>query len=105
MDSSDKSPLNDATVLPVPPPLPGRVIIRCHPNRLAMDGSSGYSHISTAMPDMWDRLFNEGYRADVLINTDSGGIIYAHASILVSCFICHFLNLMRVIQYDNEDLV
>ncbi|GAA0184561.1 hypothetical protein LIER_31849 [Lithospermum erythrorhizon] len=29
-----------------------------------------------------DRLFDDGYRADVLINTDRGGVIYAHANIL-----------------------
>lgn len=37
----------------------------------------------TATKNTWDCLFDEGYRADVSINTDNGGIIYAHASILV----------------------
>nr|XP_016480334.1 PREDICTED: BTB/POZ and TAZ domain-containing protein 4-like isoform X1 [Nicotiana tabacum]XP_016480335.1 PREDICTED: BTB/POZ and TAZ domain-containing protein 4-like isoform X1 [Nicotiana tabacum] len=36
----------------------------------------------TAAKNMWDCLFDEGYRADVSINTDNGGTIYAHASIL-----------------------
>lgn len=34
------------------------------------------------MTELWDRLFDEAYRADVKIHTDSGIIIYAHASIL-----------------------
>ncbi|KVI08913.1 BTB/POZ and TAZ domain-containing protein 4-like [Cynara cardunculus var. scolymus] len=37
---------------------------------------------SLAMIELWDRLFDEAYRADVKIHTDNGTIIYAHASIL-----------------------
>ena len=43
--------------------------------------------MSTATKDLWKRLFDEGYKADVCINTDNGGIIYAHSNILVSWFI------------------
>ncbi|KAJ9177364.1 hypothetical protein P3X46_012591 [Hevea brasiliensis] len=31
---------------------------------------------------MWERLFDEGYRADVIIHTDKGRSIYSHARIL-----------------------
>ena len=43
--------------------------------------------VSVATRDMWERLFDEGYEADVLINTDNSGTIYAHSYILVSPFI------------------
>uniref|UniRef100_A0A5B6ZMX9 BTB/POZ and TAZ domain-containing protein 4 n=1 Tax=Davidia involucrata TaxID=16924 RepID=A0A5B6ZMX9_DAVIN len=79
-----ESPLIGERIFPVPPPLPGPSAISCHPKGLVMDGSAlrGYSCVSTATRDLWERLFDEGYRADVSINTDTGDIIYAHASIL-----------------------
>uniref|UniRef100_A0A5B6ZLA2 Putative BTB and TAZ domain protein 4 n=1 Tax=Davidia involucrata TaxID=16924 RepID=A0A5B6ZLA2_DAVIN len=85
MDSSrEESPLIAERVFPVPPPLPHPSTISYHPKETVMDGSRlrGYSCVSTATRDLWERLFDEGYRADVSINTDNGGIIYAHASIL-----------------------
>ncbi|PQP96308.1 BTB/POZ and TAZ domain-containing protein 4 [Prunus yedoensis var. nudiflora] len=48
----------------------------------SLDTNVGYSCVSTATKDSWERLFDEGYRADVSVNTDDGGIIYAHANIL-----------------------
>jgi hypothetical protein len=66
----------DSSSVPIPPPLPSK-----------SDGLKkklGHSSVSTATRDMWDRLFNDGYKADVVIYTDNGSIIYAHANILVS---------------------
>lgn len=37
---------------------------------------------AAATRDIWDRLFDEAYKADVIIITDSGASIYAHASVL-----------------------
>nr|DAD41488.1 TPA_asm: hypothetical protein HUJ06_015811 [Nelumbo nucifera] len=53
---------------------------------LNKDGSPvrGYSLVTTCTRNMWDRLFHEGYRADVRISTDDGGDICAHADVLVS---------------------
>ncbi|KAK2983285.1 hypothetical protein RJ640_030564 [Escallonia rubra] len=84
MDSSSKeSSFLAEKALPIPPPLPGQVITSYRKGFVANSLSArGYLRVSTAMPDMWDRLFDEGYRADVSISTDSGGVIYAHASIL-----------------------
>lgn len=75
-------------VSPTVPPWPGPVTNSLHKGS-SNDGSpqKGYSCVSTATRDLWDRLFDEGYKADVSINTDDGGIIYAHANILVSLFI------------------
>ncbi|CAB4284109.1 unnamed protein product [Prunus armeniaca] len=65
------------------PPWPGPVTNNFHKG-LSIDGSPqrGYSCVSAATKDSWERLFDEGYRADVSVNTDDGGIIYAHANIL-----------------------
>lgn len=84
MDNSYRSTLNSKKEIPVPPPLPGRVTTSYRAKQNIMGCSSGSNFVCTAMPNMLDRLFDEGYRADILINTDSGNIIYAHATILVS---------------------
>ncbi|XP_004511846.1 BTB/POZ and TAZ domain-containing protein 4 [Cicer arietinum] len=86
MTNMDGQSLHNAKKLvPVPPPLP-RSAATGYPceylvmNNLAPRGQS--SCISSATRDLWERLFNEGYKADVRINTDNGGIVYAHSSII-----------------------
>jgi hypothetical protein len=89
MDSNrEGSPLVSEKIAPVAPPLPGTATSSYHGSRVR-----GYCCASTATKDLWERLFDEGYRADVSINTDNGGIIYAHANILVSQFIPCMFNL------------
>ncbi|XP_059282693.1 BTB/POZ and TAZ domain-containing protein 4-like isoform X1 [Lycium ferocissimum] len=63
--------------LPNPPPLPVALTTYSYKSR-----KSPHCSFSTATKHTWDSLFDEGYRADVSIYTDNGGIIYAHASIL-----------------------
>lgn len=80
---SEELPLVAKKEAPVPPP-------RCppttsyHQKGLFVNASTlrGYSCVRTATRDLWDQLFEEGYRADVTISTDNGGSIYAHASVL-----------------------
>lgn len=76
---------------PPPPPLPRPST--SHSKRAVENRSSsairGHSCVSTTTKDSWDRLFDEGYRADVSIKTENGGIIYAHSSILVSSLSCY----------------
>ncbi|KAJ7944516.1 BTB/POZ and TAZ domain protein [Quillaja saponaria] len=74
----------DNKVIPAPPPLPQPSVYPCHKKGLLMNGSPsrGYSYVSRATRDMWERCFDEGYKADVCINTDNGGIIHAHSNIL-----------------------
>lgn len=75
--------------LPIPPPLPSHSKHSIHQKRLASASpNGGCCCASTSVNSTWDRLFDEGYRADVLIHTDHDGIIYAHASVLVSSCIC-----------------
>lgn len=71
---------------PRPPSLP--VPSTSYRMGLVTNGSTvrGYSNISPETKDLWERLFDEGYRADVSINTDNGGIISGHSNILVSLF-------------------
>ncbi|XP_071730972.1 BTB/POZ and TAZ domain-containing protein 4-like [Rutidosis leptorrhynchoides] len=58
---------------PVPPPLPVA--------RTAVMGRKNH-HVSAATTESWDRLFDDAYRADVAIHTNSDDIIHAHSSIL-----------------------
>ncbi|XP_009759977.1 BTB/POZ and TAZ domain-containing protein 4 [Nicotiana tabacum] len=70
--------------LPNPPPLPvsftnSRQEIKFVTRKSAV---RKYCCTPSATKNTWDCLFDEGYRADVSINIDNGGILYAHASIL-----------------------
>lgn len=79
MDSFlEESPLLVKRVSPAAPPLPGPATTSYRSKVLVEDGS-----VNAATRDLWDRLFDEAYGADIIINTDNGGILYAHASILV----------------------
>ncbi|XP_021751426.1 BTB/POZ and TAZ domain-containing protein 4-like [Chenopodium quinoa] len=63
---------------PLPCAQPKRVLVKSK-------GISSYKDqcsVSTATTDLYDRLFDEAYRADVVVHTDDGGQIYAHANIL-----------------------
>jgi hypothetical protein len=76
--------------IPTPPPSPqsaatGYPCEYVVMNNLAQRGRN--SCVSSATRDLWERLFNDGYKADVCINTDNGGIVYAHSNIIVSSFI------------------
>ncbi|KAE8697358.1 BTB/POZ and TAZ domain-containing protein 4 [Hibiscus syriacus] len=66
-------------VYPTPPPLPVKA-----PSNGRKNGSAttGNDCASTTTKDLWDNLFDGGYRADVTIETDNGDIIYGHANVL-----------------------
>ncbi|XP_027179082.1 BTB/POZ and TAZ domain-containing protein 4 [Coffea eugenioides] len=84
MESSLTSEQTAPVPLPLPPPLPYPAITSLHQKRLSPRASQnwGSCRASTAGNPALDRLFDGGYRADVLIHTDHGGVIYAHASFL-----------------------
>ncbi|XP_011011007.1 PREDICTED: BTB/POZ and TAZ domain-containing protein 4 [Populus euphratica] len=85
MDNISKEfPLVSKKGAPVPPPSRGPPTTSYHQKGLFINASTlrGYSCVCTATRDLWDKLFDEGYRADVTISTDNGGSIYAHASVL-----------------------
>ncbi|KAK1433140.1 hypothetical protein QVD17_10046 [Tagetes erecta] len=62
--------------IPIPPPLPTKTAT----NKVVMRGRR--CCVSASTTELWDRLFDDGYRADVSVKTTSGDIIYAHSSIL-----------------------
>lgn len=87
MDSSfEDSFLVSKKVSPRPPSLP--VPSTSSRKGLVTNGSTvrGHSNVSPETKDLWERLFDEGYRADVSISTDNGGVISGHSNILVSLF-------------------
>lgn len=61
--------------IPKPPPLPRKKLNR---------GLAKYCSVPKETKDLWEKLFKEGYGADVHIVTDDGSIIAAHQSVLVS---------------------
>ncbi|KAK4262396.1 hypothetical protein QN277_027961 [Acacia crassicarpa] len=71
-------------IIPLPPPYPHPPVTRCSCKDVLMKNSppSGRSCVPVATRELWERLFDEGYEADVFIDTDNGGTIYAHSHIL-----------------------
>ncbi|GLT46797.1 hypothetical protein SLA2020_205270 [Shorea laevis] len=69
---------------PAPPPLPGPATPIYNRRGLMMNESPlrGHCCVSTSTRNLWDGLFDGGYRADVAVYTDNGGVIFAHANIL-----------------------
>uniref|UniRef100_A0A7N0T5M6 BTB domain-containing protein n=1 Tax=Kalanchoe fedtschenkoi TaxID=63787 RepID=A0A7N0T5M6_KALFE len=67
----------------LPPPVPSEAL-RCGRRKESLNKSNSLERcdVSTATRDVWGRMFDEAYRADVVISTDQGWLIYAHASIL-----------------------
>lgn len=82
---NDDSLLNARAGPPVAPPLPSPPMTKCARKGLQTEGASqrGDCCVSTTAIDLWERLFDEGYKADVRIHTDDGGVVYAHACIIV----------------------
>nr|XP_010908694.1 BTB/POZ and TAZ domain-containing protein 3 isoform X2 [Elaeis guineensis] len=64
--------------IPKPPPLPGASYSR---NKFYKK-LQGYSYVPDETKHAWDRLFYDGYEADVRVLTDDKGIILAHSSVL-----------------------
>ena len=62
---------------PAPPPFPS-------PSTSYSNSPTTRLRSDESAKDSWDRLFDEAYRADVIVQTENNSIIYAHASILVS---------------------
>ncbi|KAL6222682.1 hypothetical protein ACLB2K_006074 [Fragaria x ananassa] len=87
MCEADKIHIRSATVKKTGssmiPPWPGPVKNSFHKgfssNASPVRGCIG---VCKATTNLWGRLFDEGYKADVAIHTDDGGIVYAHANLL-----------------------
>lgn len=68
-----KSSACDRQNIPKPPPLPRKKLNR---------GLAACCSVPKETKDLWDKLFKEGYGADVHIMTDDGSTIAAHHSVL-----------------------
>lgn len=64
--------------IPKPPPLPGASYGR----KKSCIKLQGYSCVPDETKYKWDRLFYEGYEADVRVLTDDNVIVLAHSSVL-----------------------
>ncbi|KAK9749573.1 hypothetical protein RND81_02G135500 [Saponaria officinalis] len=72
--------------VPIPPPLPCNATSSVC-NKKVMDMfmaivKAKETSVNSGTRDMWERLFDEAYRADVVVHTDNGGKIYGHSCIL-----------------------
>ncbi|GKV04409.1 hypothetical protein SLEP1_g16564 [Rubroshorea leprosula] len=69
---------SNSNSIPKPPPLPSKSYIRSeHPNR-----PPGCSFVVKETKNVWDKLFKEGYGADVYIFTEDKSYILAHSYVL-----------------------
>ncbi|XP_027360479.1 BTB/POZ and TAZ domain-containing protein 4 isoform X2 [Abrus precatorius] len=76
---------NTKKFTPAPPPMPHSAATGCPCECMAPNNSAPTwrsTNVSSTTKDMWERLFDQGYNADVCINTDNGGVVYAHSTIL-----------------------
>jgi len=72
---------------PKPPPPPGPAYNRCHLQNIfsvthSCNRYPGYNCIPKGTVDTWNKLFQDGYKADVQIFTYDGGVIPAHSNVL-----------------------
>ncbi|KAL2926729.1 BTB/POZ and TAZ domain-containing protein 4, partial [Bienertia sinuspersici] len=74
---------------PPAPPLPSYSPIAANPKKFLtkskpkdVSSTKDQCSVNIATRDMYDRLFDGAFRADVVIHTDDGGQILAHANIL-----------------------
>ncbi|CAJ1929307.1 unnamed protein product [Sphenostylis stenocarpa] len=69
----------------MPPSMPRSITTGCSCECLASNNFKPRRQnnvISSTTKDLWERVFYQGYKADVCINTDNGGVVYAHSNIL-----------------------
>ncbi|XP_010550331.1 PREDICTED: BTB/POZ and TAZ domain-containing protein 4 [Tarenaya hassleriana] len=79
---SEHHQVKAAESVPPPPPAPWKSGGYQKRFRVEPPNQLGRCCVSTATRAMWDRLFNESCKADVVIHTDNGSIVYAHADII-----------------------
>lgn len=93
LEVSNSSVCNNSNI-PKPPLLPGKTYTKTsYPKRLA-----NCSSVPRETKDTWDKLFKDGYGADIHIITEDGPIIPAHSCVLgvASPVLGNFLQLSKV---------
>lgn len=71
---------SDNSNAPQPPPLPSKNCTRTKYPKRPLE----YSFVPKETRDTWDKLFKEGYGADVFILTHEKSCVLAHSNVLVS---------------------
>ncbi|XP_049358812.1 BTB/POZ and TAZ domain-containing protein 3-like [Solanum verrucosum] len=74
-----KSPVYNERNIPEPPPPPGKI---CSKSITHERGHGKSDSVPNETRDTWDKLFKDGYGADVHISTDNGSFIPAHYTLL-----------------------
>ncbi|XP_022761464.1 BTB/POZ and TAZ domain-containing protein 3-like [Durio zibethinus] len=69
---------SDNCNIPKPPPLPGKMCTRAKYLKTPLE----CSFVPKETKDIWDKLFKEGYGADVCIITEDKSCVVAHSNIL-----------------------
>ncbi|QCD91404.1 transcription regulator [Vigna unguiculata] len=80
-----KSLRNGNKLIPIPPTMSRRISINSSCECKISNNSKSRrqnNNDSSSKKDLWERLFHQGYKADVCINTNSGGVVYAHSNII-----------------------
>lgn len=82
-DVTSSSP---STRVPDPPPLPGPSHGGHRNSRTGrcLRKGKAYRRVPQEVLDSWDKLFSEGYQADLRVSTDDDTEILAHSCVLVS---------------------
>lgn len=75
---NSKSSVGQDHSVPGPPPPPNKTCLQM--NRDPENSCS----VPKETKDMWDKLFKQGYGADVHVISEDGSIVRAHRSVLVS---------------------
>ncbi|XVF84237.1 hypothetical protein PTKIN_Ptkin17bG0009600 [Pterospermum kingtungense] len=71
-----EAPMSSVSVnsnFPKPPPFPSKIYSK---------RPLGYSFVPKETKDTWDKLFKEGYDADVCVITEDGSYVLAHSNVL-----------------------
>ncbi|XP_048230953.1 BTB/POZ and TAZ domain-containing protein 3 [Ricinus communis] len=78
VQDSPTASVSYSNTIPKPPPVPDKTFCRANNSK----SISQYCSVPKEIRDTWDRLFKEGYGADVYIITDSKSYIPAHFNVL-----------------------
>ncbi|XP_059304810.1 BTB/POZ and TAZ domain-containing protein 3-like [Lycium ferocissimum] len=78
LEDPNSSDCNVPPNIPKPPPVPGKIRSRAASSRQL----ANYDCVPKETIDTWDKLFKEGYGADVHIITEDGSFIPAHYPLL-----------------------
>ncbi|XP_050237903.1 BTB/POZ and TAZ domain-containing protein 3 [Mercurialis annua] len=96
LPESTTASVSYSNTIPKPPPFPDKTLLRANNSKKI----SACFSVPKEIRDTWDRLFTEGYGADVYIITDGNSYIPAHFNVL-SCVSPVLRNLLEQSKVKN----